>query len=147
MWTQWRQDTSMGEDLELDYPGPCPWLSVAPAVEQEAERRPSHPNGRWEICPQSGGDERASKCLTRQSLHNKEETLWQTISSRHSNSPILMTAACKRVSCSISQQLTRLLSWQQLNFLSSTRTRQWSRSSKEHTWLSPCKAPLSLLSK
>ena len=77
----------------------------------------------------------------------KEETLRQTVSSRRSNSPIRITAACKRVSCSIKRRLTDSLSWQQLNFLSSTRTRRWSRSSKERAWLSPCKAPLSLLSK
>ena len=37
MWMQQKQDTSTGEDLKLDYPGPCPWLSVAPAAEQEVE--------------------------------------------------------------------------------------------------------------
>ena len=50
---------STGEDLELDYPGPCPWLSVAPTAEQEAERRPSHPSGRQEKYPQSGGYKQA----------------------------------------------------------------------------------------
>ena len=56
---QQKQDASTGEDLELDYPGPCPWLSVAPVVEQEAEQRPSHPSGQQEKCPWSGGDEQA----------------------------------------------------------------------------------------
>ena len=45
VWTQRKMDASTGEDLELDYPGPCPWSSVAPAVEQEAEQRPSHLSG------------------------------------------------------------------------------------------------------
>ena len=47
-------------------------------------------------------------------LCNKEETLWQTVSSWCSNSPILITMACKRASCSINQHwLTHCLdnSW------------------------------------
>ena len=40
----------------------------------------------------------------------KKECYWQIISSRHSNSLILITVACKRVSYSINQQLTNLLS-------------------------------------
>ena len=30
-------DVSMGEDLKLNYSGPYPWSSTAPAVELEAE--------------------------------------------------------------------------------------------------------------
>ena len=58
-WTQRKPDASTGEDLELYYPGPYLWLSVVPVVEQEAERRPTHPSGPQEIRPRSGGYERA----------------------------------------------------------------------------------------
>ena len=58
-WTQRKPDASTGEDHELDYLGLCPWLSVAPAEEQEAEQRPTRLSGPREIRPRSGGYEQA----------------------------------------------------------------------------------------
>ena len=72
--------------------------------------------------------------------------LQQTVSSQCSNSLILMTAACRRVSVSIIQQLTDLLSWQQWNFFSSILSRWWSRSSNECVCFLPWKQPPSVYS-